>query len=221
MIMSKNWIRSSADIFAQGPVVPVLVIKDVEHAVPMAEALLEGGIKVLEVTLRTPVAVDVIKEVAAKVPEAIIGAGTVTNAEQLKMVQDAGAQFAISPGLTNDLLQAGNEGDIALIPGIASISELMQGLDMGYDHFKFFPAEASGGIKAIKSIGGPFPNVTFCPTGGISPNNYLDYLALPNIKCVGGSWLAPDDVLAAGKWGRITELAKQAIDGAMKLDKAS
>lgn len=218
--MSNNWMRSSADVFAQGPVVPVLVIKDVAHAVPLANALIAGGIKVLEVTLRTPVAVDVIKKIADEVPEAVIGAGTVTNREQLQMVTDAGAQFAISPGLTPDLLKAGMAGPISLIPGIASISELMTGLDHGYDHFKFFPAEASGGIKAIKSISGPFPQVTFCPTGGISTNNYLDYLALPNIKCVGGSWLAPDDALAEGNWGRITELAQEAIAGTSALDKA-
>jgi 2-dehydro-3-deoxyphosphogluconate aldolase / (4S)-4-hydroxy-2-oxoglutarate aldolase len=219
--MSKNWIKSSAEIFAQGPVVPVLVIKEIEHAVPLAKALLAGGIKVLEVTLRTPIAIDVIRKIAKEVPDAVIGAGTVTNREQLQEVTEAGAQFAISPGLTTELLQAGQEGSIALIPGIASISELMEGLDHGYDHFKFFPAEASGGIKAIKSISGPFPHVTFCPTGGISPNNYLDYLALPNIKCVGGSWLAPDDALASGHWDRITQLAKDAVKGAGRLDKAS
>ncbi len=219
--MSDNWKRSSADIFAQGPVVPVLVIKELEYAVPLAKALLAGGIKVLEVTLRTPVALDVIRKIAQEVPEAVIGAGTVTNAEQLQAVTDAGAQFAISPGLTTELLQAGKKGSIALIPGIASISELMKGLDEGYDHFKFFPAEASGGIKAIKSISGPFPNVVFCPTGGIGPNNYLDYLALPNIRCVGGSWLAPDDAMAEGNWDRISELARAAIEGANTLDKAS
>lgn len=219
--MSKNWLKSSAEIFAQGPVVPVLVIKDLEHAVPLAKALLKGGIKVLEVTLRTPVAIDVIRKIAQEVPDAVIGAGTVTNREQLQQVTEAGAQFAISPGLTTELLEAGNEGSIALIPGIASISELMKGLDLGYDHFKFFPAEASGGIKAIKSISGPFPNVTFCPTGGIGPNNYLDYLALPNIKCVGGSWLAPDDAMESGNWDRISQLAQEAIEGANRLDKAS
>ncbi|MCC2607272.1 bifunctional 4-hydroxy-2-oxoglutarate aldolase/2-dehydro-3-deoxy-phosphogluconate aldolase [Planctobacterium marinum] len=212
--MSNNWLRSSADVFAQGPVVPVLVIKELEYAVPLAKALIAGGIKVLEVTLRTPVAIDVIAKIAQEVPEAVIGAGTVTNREQLKAVTEAGAQFAISPGLTPDLLKAGQEGSIALIPGIASISELMVGLDHGYDHFKFFPAEASGGIKAIKSISGPFPDVTFCPTGGISPNNYLDYLALSNIKCVGGSWLAPEDAMESGNWQRITELAAEAVAGA-------
>ena len=209
-----NWKMSSAEVFAQGPVVPVLVVKNVEHAVPMAEALMEGGIKVLEVTLRTPAALDVISEIAAKVPDAVIGAGTVTNPTQLQQVIDAGAKFAISPGLTERLLVAGAESDVALIPGIASISELMLGLDLGYTHFKFFPAEASGGVKALKAISGPFPDVVFCPTGGISPANYNDYLSLPNIRCVGGSWLVPEDALESGDWKRITELAKQAVEGA-------
>ncbi len=209
-----NWKMSSAEVFAQGPVVPVLVVKNVEHAVPMAEALMEGGIKVLEVTLRTPAALDVISEIATKVPDAVIGAGTVTNPTQLQQVIDAGAKFAISPGLTERLLVAGAESDVALIPGIASISELMLGLDLGYTHFKFFPAEASGGVKALKAISGPFPDVVFCPTGGISPANYNDYLSLPNIRCVGGSWLVPEDALESGDWKRITELAKQAVEGA-------
>ncbi len=217
----KNWVRSAADIFSQGPVVPVLVVNNVDTAVPMAKALLDGGIKVLEVTLRTPAAMDVISVIAHEVPDAIIGAGTVINAEQLDQVQKAGAQFAISPGMTTDLLVAGNTGKIALIPGISSISELMSGIDLGYDHFKFFPAEASGGAKAIKSIGGPFPNVAFCPTGGIDVNNYLDYLSLPNVKCVGGSWIVPEDALKSGDYSRITELAKQAILGAERLAKAS
>jgi 2-dehydro-3-deoxyphosphogluconate aldolase/(4S)-4-hydroxy-2-oxoglutarate aldolase len=212
--MTMNWKMSSADVFAQGPVVPVLVVNDVAHAVPMAEALIEGGIKVLEVTLRTPAALDVISEIATKLPDAVIGAGTVTNPHQLQQVIDAGAKFAISPGLTSRLLEAGAKSDIALIPGIASISELMLGLDFGYTHFKFFPAEASGGVKALKAISGPFPDVVFCPTGGISPANYLDYLALPSIRCVGGSWLVPEDALKSGDWQRITDLAKQAVDGA-------
>lgn len=219
--MSENWTKSSAEVFAEGPVVPVIVINDVAYAVPLAKALIAGGIKVLEVTLRTPAAMDVIKTIAEQVPEAVIGAGTVTNAEQLAAVRAAGAQFAISPGMTPELLIAGKEGDIPLIPGIATISELMMGLDLGYTHFKFFPAEANGGIKAIKSIGGPFPDVVFCPTGGIGPNNYLDYLALPNIQCVGGSWLVPDDAVKAGRWERVSELAAQAIAGASTLDMAS
>jgi 2-dehydro-3-deoxyphosphogluconate aldolase/(4S)-4-hydroxy-2-oxoglutarate aldolase len=212
--MTKNWKVSPEEIFSQGPVVPVLVIKSVEHAVPIARALIAGGIRVLEVTLRTPSALDVISEIAKEVPEALIGAGTVTNRQQLKEVQDAGALFAISPGMTPDLLAAGNEGEIALIPGVSSISELMKAVDFGYTHLKFFPAEASGGVKALKAIGGPFPDIAFCPTGGISPENYKDYLALPNVRCAGGSWLVPEDAVQAGDWDKITELAKQAVAGA-------
>ena len=212
--MTKNWKISAEEVFSQGPIVPVLIIKKLEHAVPLARALLAGGIRVLEVTLRTPVALDVIAEIAKEVPDAIIGAGTVINQTQLKQVQEAGAQFALSPGMTLDLLKAGNSGRIALIPGIATTSELMQAIDLGYTHFKFFPAEASGGVKALKSIGGPFPTVKFCPTGGIGPSNYQGYLALPNVRCIGGSWLVPDDALETGDWSRITKLAKQAVAGA-------
>ncbi|BCO19542.1 bifunctional 4-hydroxy-2-oxoglutarate aldolase/2-dehydro-3-deoxy-phosphogluconate aldolase [Alteromonas sp. McT4-15] len=214
--MTTKWKYSPEEIFAAGPVVPVLVINDVEKAVPLAKALMEGGIKVLEVTLRTPAAIDVIKRIAQEVPDSLIGAGTVTNAQQLKAVVEAGAKFAISPGMTADLLKAGMDAEIPLIPGISSTSDLMKGKDAGYTHMKFFPAEASGGVKAIKSISGPFPDVTFCPTGGIGPNNYNDYLALNNVKCVGGSWLAPDDAIEAGDWARITQLAKEAVAGAAK-----
>ncbi|MDO6567642.1 bifunctional 4-hydroxy-2-oxoglutarate aldolase/2-dehydro-3-deoxy-phosphogluconate aldolase [Alteromonas sp. 1_MG-2023] len=212
--MTNKWKYSPADIFAAGPVVPVLVINDVEKAVPLAKALMAGGIKVLEVTLRTPAAIDVIKRIADEVPDSLIGAGTVTNAQQLKAVIEAGAKFAISPGMTADLLKAGMEAEIPLIPGISSTSELMKGKDAGYTHMKFFPAEASGGVKAIKAISGPFPEFTFCPTGGISTGNYNDYLALKNVVCVGGSWLAPDDAIESGDWDRITQLAKEAVAGA-------
>ncbi len=212
--MTAKWKYSPEEIFAAGPVVPVLVINDVEKAVPLAKALMEGGIKVLEVTLRTPAALDVIKRIADEVPESLIGAGTVTNAQQLKAVVEAGAKFAISPGMTADLLKAGMDAEIPLIPGISSTSDLMKGKDAGYTHMKFFPAEASGGVKAIKSISGPFPDITFCPTGGIGPDNYNEYLALNNVKCVGGSWLAPDDAIESGDWARITQLAKEAVAGA-------
>jgi len=207
--MSNQWKTSADEVFKQGPIVPVLVIKKLEYAIPLAEALIEGGIRVLEVTLRTPVALDVIAKIAEQVPEAMIGAGTVTNKQQLKQVEEAGAKFALSPGMTPELLDAGCNTSIPLIPGIATTSELMQGIDAGYTHFKFFPAEAAGGVKAVKSIGGPFPDVMFCPTGGISPNNFQDYLALPNVACVGGSWLTPDDALQAGDWEKITLLARQ------------
>lgn len=211
MTLSTNWQVSPKDLFAMGPIVPVLVIKDVADALPIAEALLAADVKVLEVTLRTPAALDVISIIAKELPEAVVGAGTVTNRAMLQQCQDAGAKFAISPGLTKDLLQAGKEGDIALIPGISSISELMDGIDYGYDHLKFFPAEASGGVKAIQSIGGPFPDIKFCPTGGINVNNIRDYLALPNVSCCGGSWLVPDNVVAEKNWSAITDIAGQAL----------
>ncbi len=212
--MTSNWKLTPAEIFASGPVVPVLVIHDVEKAVPLAKALMAGGINVLEVTLRTPVALEVIKAIAEQVPDALIGAGTVTNAQQLKEVTEAGAKFAISPGMTAELLKAGRDGAIPLIPGISSTSDLMKGKDAGYTHMKFFPAEASGGVKAIKSISGPFPDVVFCPTGGIGPDNFKDYLALKNVHCVGGSWVAPDEAIANNEWDRITQLAKDAVAGA-------
>lgn len=209
--MMNNWTITSADVFSQGPVVPVLVIEKVEYALPIARALMEGGIKVLEVTLRTQAALAVIELIAKELPEAYIGAGTVTNREQLKAVTDAGAKFAISPGLTADLLAAGREGTIPLIPGVSNISDLMKANDAGYDHLKFFPAEAAGGVKALKSIGGPFPNTVFCPTGGIGPDNYKEYLALANVRCVGGSWVAPNEAIENKQWHLLTELAKKAI----------
>ncbi len=211
MTVSKNWQIMPTEIFNTGPIVPVLVINKVEEALPIAEALLAADVKVLEVTLRTPAALDVISTIAKELPEAIIGSGTVTNRQQLQQSYDAGAKFAISPGLTKDLLQAGNEGNIALIPGVSSISELMDGADYGYDHLKFFPAEASGGVQAIKSIGGPFPDIRFCPTGGININNVRDYLALPNVVCCGGSWLVSSEIVKNKHWSEITKLANQAL----------
>ena len=207
----ENWQLQPGTLFEQGPVVPVIVIKDLADAVPMAKALLAGGVRVLEVTLRTPVALEAIRLLAQEVPDAIVGAGTVTTAAQLQQVVDAGAKFAISPGLTRELLQAGKECSIPLIPGIASISELMEGTGLGYSHFKFFPAEAAGGVKTLKSIHGPFADIRFCPTGGINEKNFLEYLALPNVKCVGGSWIVPDDAVAAKDWARITELSANAV----------
>ncbi|MEM0909759.1 MAG: bifunctional 4-hydroxy-2-oxoglutarate aldolase/2-dehydro-3-deoxy-phosphogluconate aldolase [Pseudomonadota bacterium] len=210
--MSNNWIYRSQDIFAQSPVVPVLVIERLDDALPIAKALMEGGVNVLEVTLRTDAAIDIIATIANEIPDAYIGAGTVTNRQELSAVASAGAKFAISPGLTADLLEAGQAGSIPLIPGISNISDLMRAKDAGYDHLKFFPAEAAGGVKALKSIAGPFPGITFCPTGGISPSNYKEYLALSNVKCVGGSWLVPTDLIDNKDWSAITALAKHAID---------
>jgi 2-dehydro-3-deoxyphosphogluconate aldolase/(4S)-4-hydroxy-2-oxoglutarate aldolase len=159
---------------------------------------------------------DVIKTIAEHVPEAIVGAGTVSTPAMLQDVVDAGGQFAISPGLTPRLLDAGQASTIPLIPGIATVSELMTGLDHGYETFKFFPAEASGGVNALKSLIGPFPHVNFCPTGGISPKIYNDYLAIPNVKCVGGSWMVPSDAVASEDWDRITALATAAVNGVVR-----
>ena len=211
MTITANWKMSALDVLKTGPVVPVIVINDLDHAVPLAKALLAGGVKVLEVTLRTPVAIEAIRMIAEEVPEAIVGAGTVATEEDLQAVAKAGGIFAISPGLTPTLLSAANNGPIALIPGISSASELMLGMEYGLTEFKFFPAEAAGGINMLKSIGGPFPQVRFCPTGGISPANYKEYLGLKNVACVGGSWLAPVDVLERGDWEKITNLARMAI----------
>lgn len=205
---------SAQSVLNAGPVVPVIVIRELHQAVPLARALVAGGIRVLEVTLRTECAIEAIRAIAEEVPEAIVGAGTVINPEQLKAVTDAGAQFAISPGLTESLLQAADQGSIPLIPGIATVSELMAGIAYGLKNFKFFLAEANGGVKALKAISGPFLDIRFCPTGGISLNNYQDYLALSSVACVGGSWLVPEDALCGGDYDRITALAAQAVAGA-------
>ncbi|EPL6456767.1 bifunctional 4-hydroxy-2-oxoglutarate aldolase/2-dehydro-3-deoxy-phosphogluconate aldolase [Providencia rettgeri] len=208
-----NWKMTAEAILKQGPVVPVIVIKKIEQAVPLAKALVNGGIKVLEVTLRTECAVDAIRLIAQEVPEAIVGAGTVVNAKQLADVSQAGAQFAISPGLTDELLAAAVQGNIPLIPGISTVSELMLGMNYGLKEFKFFPAEANGGVKALKAIAGPFSQVRFCPTGGISLANYRDYLALESVLCIGGSWIVPEDALNTGNYEKITQLAQEAIQG--------
>ena len=206
-----RWRLQPGEILLQGPVVPVMVVQKLEQAVPLARALVAGGIRVLEITLRTPAAVEAIGAIACEVPGAIVGAGTVTRGEELEAVAAAGAVFAISPGLTPDLLDAANRGPIPLIPGIATVSELMTGLARGYDHFKFFPAGPAGGVRMLQAFAGPFPRVTFCPTGGISAENYRDYLALPNVACVGGSWVAPQTAVDQGDWARITALAREAV----------
>lgn len=210
--MKRHWRKEPGEILRQGPVVPVMVIQKLEHAVPLAMALVAGGIRVLEITLRTPVAVEAISAISRDVTGAIVGAGTVTRPEELKTVAEAGAIFAISPGLTMELLQAANLGPIPLIPGISTVSELMTGMALGYTHFKFFPAEAAGGVNMLKAIAGPFPQIAFCPTGGVTPVNYLDYLALPNVTCVGGSWVAPQEAMDRGDWARITDLAREAVE---------
>lgn len=211
-----QWKIPALEILQAGPVVPVMVIEELAHAVPLARALVAGGVRVLEIVLRTPVAMEAIRAIVREVPQAITGAGTVVNGHDLAAVTEAGAVFAISPGLTSELLDAACQGPIALIPGIATISELMVGMDRGYRQFKFFPAEAAGGIAMLKAIAGPFPQVTFCPTGGISAANYRDYLALKNVACVGGSWIVPSELIAAANWQAITELAAATVAAVRK-----
>ena len=208
--MNTNWQVSPREIVSMGPVIPVMVIEDADQAVPLARALLAGGIRVLEITLRTPAALEAIRVISDEVEEAMVGAGTVLTPKELEQVAAAGGRFALSPGQTPDLLKAALDSPIGLIPGISTASELMSGLALGYAVFKFFPAEASGGTKALKAIGGPFPEALFCPTGGISPDNCGAYLALDNVACVGGSWLVPAEAVRAGDWDRITRLAAQA-----------
>jgi 2-dehydro-3-deoxyphosphogluconate aldolase/(4S)-4-hydroxy-2-oxoglutarate aldolase len=209
-----KWIIQPKAVLTQGPVMPVMIIDKLDDAVPLARALVAGGIKVLEITLRTPIALEAINAISDHVEDAIVGAGTVTTPEQLQAAEHAGAVFAISPGLTPALLKAAINGSIALIPGISTLSELMTGMEYGLDCFKFFPAEAAGGIPMLKAIAGPIPQVTFCPTGGISPDNYQAYLQLSNVACVGGSWLAPKEAVVSKNWAKITELAQQAVANA-------
>lgn len=205
-------MRLSVDeIFKQNVVIPVLVIENLEHALPIADAFYAAGIKVLEITLRTPVALQVIEKIAQHYPDMIVGAGTVTNVTRLQQVIDSGAKFAISPGSTPSLLLAGQESEIAFIPGVATASELMVAMDAGYQHFKLFPAEASGGIALLKSLSGPFPQAKFCPTGGINLTNLSRYLALENVLCCGGSWLVTEEIVANHSWSEISELALQAL----------
>lgn len=190
------------------PVIPVLVIDRIEDAVPLARALLAGGLKVLEVTLRTPNALEVISAIAKEVPEAVLAAGTITTPQQWEAATAAGAQFVVSPGLTPALAEAAQAGHLApLLPGVATASELMTAMDAGFACFKFFPAQQAGGVPMLKALGGPFAEALFCPTGGITLETAPSFLALPNVACVGGSWLAPADAVKAGDWARIQQLA--------------
>lgn len=193
-----------------GPVIPVLTIDDVAHAVPLARALVTGGLPAIEITLRTKPALAAIEAVAREVEGAIVGAGTVLNREQLRDAQRAGATFAVSPGATPALLEAADVADMGLLPGVATASEAMVAQEAGYRFLKFFPAEASGGIHFLKSIYGPLPDLRFCPTGGIDAAKARDYLALPNVLCVGGSWVVPMASVKAGDFAMITHLARDA-----------
>ena len=201
--------KITSELCRRAPVVPVLVVDDVAHARPLAEALVEGGLPALEVTLRTPVALDVIREMA-QVEGGVVGAGTLLTPEDVANAVAAGAQFGVSPGATDRLLDACEAHDLPTLPGAATSTEAMRLLERGYSAQKFFPAEANGGVPALKAIGAPIPQVTFCPTGGVTPQNAPDYLALSNTMCVGGSWVAPKNLVLAGDWKALTELAAEA-----------
>ena len=199
--------RRMRDLCSLAPVVPVLVVQDPAHAAPLARALVAGGLPMLEVTLRTPSALAVIAEMK-DVPGAIVGAGTLITAGDAEAAQNAGAVFGVSPGATDGLLDGCERIGLPLLPGAATASEAMRLLARGYDMMKFFPAEAAGGVDALKALAGPLPQITFCPTGGVNPANLKDYLALPNVTCAGGSWVAPHDMVAAEQWGDITSLCR-------------
>lgn len=201
--------KNAREICGLAPIVPVLVVHDVAHARSLAEALVAGGLPALEVTLRTPAALEVIREMA-EVSGGVVGAGTLITPEDVRAAKDAGASFGVSPGATDNLLDACEDLDLPLLAGAASASEAMRLLERGYDVLKFFPAETSGGAPALKAIGGPLPQISFCPTGGVSPQNASSYLSLPNVICAGGSWVAPSALVEQGKWAEIEELARDA-----------
>ncbi|MCB1824639.1 MAG: bifunctional 4-hydroxy-2-oxoglutarate aldolase/2-dehydro-3-deoxy-phosphogluconate aldolase [Candidatus Competibacteraceae bacterium] len=198
------------DVMRVGPVIPVLVIEDLAQAVPLAQALVAGGVRVLEVTLRTAVALEAIRLIAREVPEAIVGVGTLTRPEEFAEAMDVGARFGVSPGLTPALIEAACETGLPLLPGVMTPSDVMAARAAGFRELKLFPAQQAGGIGMLRALAGPFPDVTFCPTGGITAETAPEFLALPNVACVGGSWLTPKAALLAGDWSRITELAREA-----------
>ncbi len=201
--------QRTREICALAPIVPVLVVDDVAHARPLAEALVAGGLPALEVTLRTPAALDAIRAMA-EVPGGVVGAGTLVTPEDVRAAKEAGAQFGVSPGATDALIAACEAEGLPLLPGAATASEAMRLLEQGYDMLKFFPAGASGGAPALKAIGAPLPQISFCPTGGVSPANAREYLSLSNVVCAGGSWVAPKQMVQGGDWAGIETLAREA-----------
>lgn len=198
------------EVVSAAPVIPVIVLEDVAHAVPLARALLAGGLTVLEVTLRSEAALPSIRAIAREVPQAIVGAGTVLSPDDLAAARDAGAHFAVSPGSTAALLEAGRSCGMPWLPGAMTPSEVAAAFAAGYDTLKFFPAAQAGGVEMLKALAGPFPRVKFCPTGGVSLANASEFLALPNVCCVGGSWITPAVSVRASDWAAITRLARQA-----------
>ncbi|WP_284413260.1 bifunctional 4-hydroxy-2-oxoglutarate aldolase/2-dehydro-3-deoxy-phosphogluconate aldolase [Acidovorax sp. SUPP2539] len=206
-----NAALTAVQVMRDAPVIPVIVLNDVAHAVPMARALVAGGIRMLEVTLRTPQALACMEAIARDVPEAVVGAGTVRSAADAQAAARAGARFAVSPGFTPAVGRACRDLGLPLLPGVATGSEIMMAQEEGFHALKFFPAVQAGGLAMLKAWQGPFGDVVFCPTGGIQPGNAAEFLALGNVACVGGSWLVPGDALAQGDWARVTELARGAV----------
>ncbi|GAA7719944.1 bifunctional 4-hydroxy-2-oxoglutarate aldolase/2-dehydro-3-deoxy-phosphogluconate aldolase [Helicobacter pylori] len=199
------------EVLQISPIVPVVVIEDVKDAVPLAQSLVEGGVQIIEVTLRSSCALEAIELIAKNVPKMRVGAGTILNPTQLEQAQNRGAEFLISPGLTIKLLEHAKKKDMPLIPGVSSSSEVMQALELGYSALKFFPAEYCGGVKLLNAFNGPFKGVKFCPTGGISADNMHSYLNLENVLCVGGSWLTPKNLIQNKEWDKITEICKRSL----------
>ncbi len=199
------------EVLQISPIVPVVVVEDIKDAVPLAQSLIEGGIHIIEVTLRSSCALEAIELIAKNVPKMRVGAGTILNPTQLEQAQNRGAEFLISPGLTIKLLEYAKKKDMPLIPGVSSSSEVMQALELGYSALKFFPAEYCGGVKLLNAFNGPFKGVKFCPTGGISADNMRSYLNLENVLCVGGSWLTPKNLIQNKEWDKITEICKQSL----------
>lgn len=197
------------DVMNSGPVIPVIVLDDVRQAVPLARALVAGGIRVLEVTMRTPVALDCIRAMRAEVPEAIVGAGTITRGSDLEAAIKAGSQFGVSPGATPDLLKRISDSGLPFLPGAMTPSDVMLRREAGFTRLKLFPAQQAGGVGMLKAMGSVFPDVRFCPTGGIDANTAPSFLALPNVACVGGSWIVPADRIRAGDWASLQVLAEQ------------
>ncbi len=199
------------EVLQISPIIPVVVIENIKDAVPLAQSLVEGGVQIIEVTLRSSCALEAIELIAKNVPKMHVGAGTILNPTQLEQAQNRGAEFLISPGLTIKLLEHAKKKDMPLIPGVSSSSEVMQALELGYSALKFFPAEYCGGVKLLNAFNGPFKGVKFCPTGGISADNMRSYLNLENVLCVGGSWLTPKNLIQNKEWDKITEICKRAL----------
>ncbi|EPD58749.1 MULTISPECIES: bifunctional 4-hydroxy-2-oxoglutarate aldolase/2-dehydro-3-deoxy-phosphogluconate aldolase [Streptomyces] len=207
---SQPAVSLPASVLDLAPVIPVVVLDDVADAVPLARALVAGGLPAIEVTLRTPAALGAIRAIAGEVPEAVVGAGTVITPEQVRESVDAGSRFLVSPGWTDLLLDSMQASGVPYLPGVSTTSEVVALLERGVQDMKFFPAQAAGGAPYLKSLAGPLPQARFCPTGGVGAANALDYLQLPNVACVGGTWMIPADAVAGGDWGRIETLAREA-----------